>query len=143
MLLNFNFKFTIMEMKENIKIGLLGIIALVLIYGVFLKDSNNGVSKSTVAKQTKMLNNNTQQINNTALATPSQPQQPTGPTTGIQFAEMEYNFGDVNQDSENKHNFTFTNTGNEPLIISNARGSCGCTVPKYPKEPIPDRKSVV
>ena len=32
--------------------------------------------------------------------------------------------------------FEFTNTGNEPLIIQDAKGSCGCTVPKYPKEPI-------
>ena len=32
--------------------------------------------------------------------------------------------------------FEFTNTGDEPLIISNAKGSCGCTVPEWPKEPI-------
>jgi hypothetical protein len=30
----------------------------------------------------------------------------------------------------------FKNTGNEPLIITNAKGSCGCTVPDWPKEPI-------
>ena len=32
--------------------------------------------------------------------------------------------------------FKFTNTGTEPLLITNARGSCGCTVPQYPTEPI-------
>ena len=32
--------------------------------------------------------------------------------------------------------FRFTNSGDKPLIISNAKGSCGCTVPNYPKEPI-------
>ena len=32
--------------------------------------------------------------------------------------------------------FKFTNTGTEPLIISNAKGSCGCTVPSWPKTPI-------
>ena len=32
--------------------------------------------------------------------------------------------------------FTFKNTGDQPLIISNAKGSCGCTVPQWPKEPI-------
>ena len=32
--------------------------------------------------------------------------------------------------------FEFKNTGNAPLIISNAKGSCGCTVPEWPKEPI-------
>lgn len=33
--------------------------------------------------------------------------------------------------------FTFTNTGNTPLWITDARASCGCTVPSYPKDPIP------
>ena len=38
--------------------------------------------------------------------------------------------------STNRHTFVFTNTGTEPLVISNAKGSCGCTVPKWPQEPI-------
>lgn len=62
---------------------------------------------------------------------------PPGPTTSIQFAEMSHDFGKVDQDTENKYNFKFTNTGDEPLIITSATGSCGCTVPEYPKEPIP------
>ena len=33
--------------------------------------------------------------------------------------------------------FKFKNTGSEPLVISNAKGSCGCTVPTWPKEPVP------
>ncbi|MBL8011464.1 MAG: DUF1573 domain-containing protein [Flavobacteriales bacterium] len=49
---------------------------------------------------------------------------------------MEHDFGTIKQDSENKYVFTFTNTGKEPLLIENAQGSCGCTVPNYPKEPI-------
>jgi len=36
-----------------------------------------------------------------------------------------------------KHIYKFKNTGTEPLIISNAKGSCGCTVPTWPKEPVP------
>jgi hypothetical protein len=39
------------------------------------------------------------------------------------------------------HSFTFTNTGDNDLVISNARGSCGCTVPEWPKEPIAPGKS--
>lgn len=61
---------------------------------------------------------------------------PTGPKTSMQFAEMEHDFGNIKQDSENKYVFKFTNTGDEPLIINGAQGSCGCTVPSYPKEPI-------
>ena len=39
-------------------------------------------------------------------------------------------------DPSSKCEFKFTNTGDAPLIISNAKGSCGCTVPVWPKEPI-------
>ena len=59
-----------------------------------------------------------------------------GPRTTIQFDEWEHDFGQVLQGSENPYVFKFKNTGTEPLIISNARGSCGCTVPFYAKEPI-------
>jgi len=47
-----------------------------------------------------------------------------------------WNFGTIIQDESPEFEFTFTNTGNEPMIISNAKGSCGCTVPIWPKEPI-------
>lgn len=62
---------------------------------------------------------------------------PSGPTTTISFKKMSHDFGKVKQNSENVHWFEFTNTGKEPLLISNAQASCGCTVPEYPKEPIP------
>ncbi|MBL4657740.1 MAG: DUF1573 domain-containing protein [Flavobacteriales bacterium] len=65
-------------------------------------------------------------------------EQPTGPQTNILFAKDAHDFGNIEQNStDNKHTFTFTNTGTNPLIISNAKGSCGCTVPVWPKEPIP------
>lgn len=54
----------------------------------------------------------------------------------FKFKEEEYNFGTIMQGDQVKHDFEFTNTGKEPLIISNAAGSCGCTVPEWPKEPI-------
>ena len=49
---------------------------------------------------------------------------------------MIHDFGNIEQDTKNEHTFYFTNTGTNPLIISSARGSCGCTVPKYPTEPV-------
>src|SRR5690606_23198380 len=61
----------------------------------------------------------------------------TNPPTKIQFAETNYNFGTIKQDTENKKVFKFKNVGDKPLIIESARGSCGCTVPNYPKQPIP------
>ena len=59
-----------------------------------------------------------------------------GPTATIHFEEMEHDFGWVLQDSENAYVFKFKNTGNEPVIIESATGSCGCTVPDYPRHPI-------
>jgi len=62
---------------------------------------------------------------------------PNLPKTTVKFNELTWDFGDVSQDEKVEHLFGFTNTGNEPLIISSAKGSCGCTVPEWPKEPIP------
>lgn len=52
------------------------------------------------------------------------------------FKTDEHNFGTITQGESSTYEFEFTNDGKEPLIISNAQGSCGCTVPIYPKEPI-------
>lgn len=54
----------------------------------------------------------------------------------IAFESETVDYGVIEQGSEPFRVFTFTNTGTEPLIITQAKGSCGCTVPTYPKEPI-------
>ncbi len=61
---------------------------------------------------------------------------PTGPTTTVEFADLEFDYGTIKAGEKVSHTYAFTNTGKEPLIISNAKGSCGCTVPKWPKDPI-------
>lgn len=67
---------------------------------------------------------------------PAVPAEPSRPSTSVKFKEEVHDFGSVKQDTENAYSFEFTNTGVEPLVIENAKGSCGCTVPNYPKEPI-------
>lgn len=52
------------------------------------------------------------------------------------FEAKEWNFGEITQGDVVDHSFVFTNTGTDPLIISKAKGSCGCTVPEWPKAPI-------
>lgn len=72
-----------------------------------------------------------------AAATPV----PTGPLTSIKFEQETYDWGKVMDGDKVTHVFKFKNTGNEPLIISNAKGSCGCTVPEWPKDAIAPGKS--
>ena len=52
------------------------------------------------------------------------------------FEALEFNFGTIKQGDSVNHEFEFVNNGKEDLIITNATGSCGCTVPQYPKEAI-------
>lgn len=68
----------------------------------------------------------------------TQPEEPkdTVNVAKLQFPEEVFEFGTVDEGEKVDHIFEFTNTGKVPLVISNARGSCGCTVPEWPKEPI-------
>ena len=52
------------------------------------------------------------------------------------FEKTEIDYGTIAQGADPLRRFKFKNTGTEPLIIKDARGSCGCTVPSYKKEPI-------
>lgn len=55
----------------------------------------------------------------------------------ITFEKSSHDFGDIYQGDKVEHTFKFTNTGNEPLIITNVQVTCGCTTPKgYPRDPI-------
>ena len=62
---------------------------------------------------------------------------PQIPKTTIVFEEVEFDFGQIESGEKVSYIYQFKNTGNEPLIITKAKGSCGCTVPYWPKEPIP------
>ena len=62
----------------------------------------------------------------------------------IEFMKETHDYGTVKNGANGLCTFEFKNTGNAPLIISNAVGSCGCTVPDWPKEPIaPGAKGVI
>lgn len=69
------------------------------------------------------------QAEKTAEATP-------GKYPVMTFDKAEHDFGRLAQGTNVEHLFTFTNTGEAPLIISDAKGSCGCTVPTFTKEPV-------
>ncbi len=73
----------------------------------------------------------------TAEAQPvAEAEEAMGPSTSVEFEESEWDFGKITDGDKVQHNFQFKNTGSEPLTIKNAKGSCGCTVPEWPREPI-------
>lgn len=129
-------------MNNTVKYILMGVIAVGLIANAYLMmtgaysgDSKKAEPKSSVAASDAKLQQSTAKETTTKRETKAAPVY-DGPSTSISFATPSHDFGEVPQNSENRHVFTFTNTGSEPLIIENAKGSCGCTVPQYPKEPI-------
>ena len=62
----------------------------------------------------------------------------------IVFDKTVHDYGTVAYKGDGKCEFKFTNTGKEPLILTNVRSSCGCTVPKWPREPIlPGQSEVI
>jgi hypothetical protein len=73
------------------------------------------------------------------VATPVDPNAPE-----IKWESTDIDYGTIQQDANGAREFKFTNVGKSPLILSNCRGSCGCTVPDCPKEPImPGQKGVI
>lgn len=137
-------------MSETLKNGLLIFIAALLAVNTYLLISKDDVpySNPAQAKANFERTANTdvspakarqQALNQADAVKPLADQlnkKTAGPSTSLKFEDTTFDFGEIKQDSENKKVFTFTNTGSEPLIIENAKGSCGCTVPNYPKEPV-------
>jgi hypothetical protein len=58
------------------------------------------------------------------------------PKTKMKFKKMLHDFGRMKEGEKREYDFAFTNTGKEDLYIEDCKGSCGCTVPEWPKEPI-------
>ena len=57
-------------------------------------------------------------------------------STTVQLIDSAYNFGNVTDGDKVEYSYRFRNTGKNPLIVSSAVASCGCTVPEKPEEPI-------
>jgi len=131
------------ETREYIKLGLLGLISLLLIMQTAMLSKNiedeaviaSGSNFSTPAPSPSASKNLLTPQQSSTIAQPALPD--NTPKTSIKFEKEIHDFGTLKQNTtDNQYIFTFTNTGDEPLIITNAKGSCGCTVPKYPTEPI-------
>ena len=69
---------------------------------------------------------------------------PAAGGASVEFEKDVHDFGNMKQHGDASTEFKFTNTGAAPLIISNAKGSCGCTVPEWPREPIaPGQSNII
>ncbi len=93
---------------------------------------------------------NNQPNSNTKVAAPVQQISPANgtpadnPNAGdFSFSEETWDFTKIPKGTPVNHDFNFTNTGKEPIVISNVQASCGCTTPKWPKEPILPGKAAV
>lgn len=125
-------------MKDKIQIGLLAVIAVALVALAV----NQFTGKGSTSEPGGIVAANSSPANPSSPDTfdPLQTSTPVvdnTPKTTAVFKKYEHDFGTIKQDTENAFVFTFTNTGKEPMIIESATGSCGCTVPNYPKAPIP------
>jgi hypothetical protein len=66
----------------------------------------------------------------------------TNPKAGkFQFKEEKHDFGEIMEGTEAECDFEFTNVGKEAILIKEAKGNCGCTIPDWPKNPIPPGKT--
>lgn len=64
-------------------------------------------------------------------------------TPEITFVKLVHDYGQIEQGANGECEFEFKNTGKADLILTNCRSSCGCTVPSWPKDPIPPGKKAV
>lgn len=92
------------------------IAALALSGSLYAQASNNGAAAASPA------------------VTANQAPDPNAPV--MKFERDTIDYGTIPHNADGYRVFKFTNVGKEPLLISNARGSCGCTVPTAPTEPI-------
>lgn len=85
---------------------------------------------------TEVTNNAVNKVENITKEAVNATPQAVVATTTIKMNKMEHDFGTITTSDPVNTTFTITNTGKNPLIISSAKGSCGCTVPTYPTAPI-------
>ena len=97
--------------------------ALLLVFGITTSNAQTKVKVAKVKKEAKV-------------------KIPKVEGAGMVFENETIDYGTIKHNADGNRKFVLVNNGDQPLIISSASGSCGCTVPSAPKEPI-DRKSVV
>lgn len=105
-------------------------IFLSLITVIALASCNNDQSQTSTAAVEEPVNNNG------AIDANVSPSTDASNAAAFKFEKDSYDFGQISEGEKVSYEFAFTNTGEQPMIITGATATCGCTVPNYPKEPI-------
>lgn len=131
-------------MKRNIVKSMM-LLAVVVVLASACKDRD--AEKKIAQLESRLAELEGKKTSNTATPAPAitpspvapaaQEQKPEGPLATMEFTTMDHDFGTINEGDVVEHTYKFKNTGEAPLIIQGAQGSCGCTVPDWTKEPIP------
>lgn len=111
------------------------IVLLLLLVGILACQNKTAINSE---KSIEEITSEAAITNSDIIRNPISAQQPedTVNIAKMIFEEEIFDFGEVSEGAVVKHVYRFTNTGKMPLIISNARSTCGCTVPNWPEEPI-------
>jgi hypothetical protein len=114
------------------------LLSAIVLSGLLAVSCDNAASKIKSGDTTSSTENNSAAVGDfeTSNSGEEASLNTNGALPDFKFEEENHNFGAIEEGVIAKHDFTFTNTGDAPLIITNASGSCGCTVPSWPKEPI-------
>lgn len=120
MIFFYNFDSNIFKMKQTP-------ILLLSLFVLTLSGCNESAAKKVDSAKANAVSANSQD------ASPASQMQANPNLPVMTFSEVSHDFGTINEGDKVETTFEFTNTGGSDLMIQDARGSCGCTVPEYPK----------
>lgn len=127
-----------MNILKNLLVAMIAVVSLSMIACQGDADDAREKARESLATTDAVAPDASLGVNNgSPTQTVAAEEVPAGPTTSIAFEHTDFDFGVVDDGEKVRHTYKFKNTGNEPLIITSAKGSCGCTVPQWPKDPIP------
>lgn len=109
------------------------IVVLAFLTAAFIFGCKNSDADQVVEIRPDKAGSNAEIIKNPVSA---QGIQDTSKLAKIIFEQSSFDFGIINAGQKITHYYKFKNTGATPLIISDARSTCGCTVPEWPKKPV-------
>ena len=110
------------------------ILLLTAILFGFVISAQDEVKKAEPVVDVKQVKKEGPVVNTQEVQEPEVEESLDGPKMSFENKVVDY--GKIEHNADGNREFVFTNSGTEPLIIKNAKGSCGCTVPTWPREPI-------